>query len=117
VLVQLFLAFACSSVETLGFDTTIRCVDVTQLEQPSKQREDNGGAGNMDTNPNNAEGSTIVARRTRQAVTRGRLNRKNDTLDLASASPEQVLSNRVYEFMVHVNGWMGADVPQKQCCH
>jgi hypothetical protein len=73
-LLQLFLAFACSSVERLGFDTTIRCVDVTQVGQPFEQWEDEGRVENTDQT--NAEGSTIVTNRTCQAATGERLNRK-----------------------------------------
>jgi hypothetical protein len=108
-LIQLLLAFACSSVERLGFDTTIQCVAVTQLDQPSEQREDEGHVANTDAGLSDAEGTSRATRQTRRVATKGQLNTKNYTLDLSSASPDEVLCSRIYELMVHVDEEEGAE--------
>jgi hypothetical protein len=115
VLVQIFLAFACGSEERLGFDTTIRCISV---KQPSKQQEDDE---HTDADPNDTTEKPIVTRpmtrlaaqkqlnsknrapATSRRVTPKQSNSKNHAPDPASAPSEEVLSGRVYEFVVPVN--------------
>jgi hypothetical protein len=94
VLVQLFLAFACGSEETLGFDTTIKCV------KPPKQREDDEHAA---ADPNNAEENPIASRLRPRLATQKRKQMEGSDADLRKLPP-----SRVYEFTVPVSESEGA---------
>jgi hypothetical protein len=85
-------------VERLGFDTTMRCIAVTQFRQQPKQWD-----GYTDADPKDTKEAFIATRRTRRLITQKRSKNKNYSLGLTSASPEQVLGSRVYEFTIHVN--------------
>lgn len=105
-LVHIFLAFASSSIEGLGFDTTIKCVAISNRKLVDEQHHGGGSPsdpGREEVGP----GTGSDAGKSKKGNKRSNSEARQQDLDINSAlrrlSAEQPLSTRIYEFTVHTD--------------